>query len=68
MNTFIGVDLGWYGKPSGLASIRLERTGLRLGSIDRLAATEEILDWIRGETGEGNAVVAVDAQIGRAHV
>jgi predicted RNase H-like nuclease len=27
MNTFIGVDLGWYGKPGGLASIGLESSG-----------------------------------------
>jgi len=63
MNTFIGVDLGWYGKPSGLASIRLERAGLQLRSVDRLEAADEILEWIRHETGEGNAVVAVDAPL-----
>lgn len=63
MNTFIGVDLGWYGKPSGLASIRLEKTGLRLCGVERLEAADEILDWIRHETGTGNAVVAVDAPL-----
>ena len=30
MNTFIGVDLGWYGKPSGLASIGLDGSELQL--------------------------------------
>ena len=56
MNTFIGVDLGWYGKPSGLASIRLEGSELRLHSIERLEAVAEILGWIQSEAGSGSAV------------
>src|SRR5690349_16203246 len=63
MTTFIGVDLGWYGKPSGLASIRLEGSDLRLGSIDRLEEVDEILDWIQSEAGAGSAVAAVDAPL-----
>jgi predicted RNase H-like nuclease len=63
MNTFIGVDLGWYGKPSGLASIRLEGSELRLRNIARLESADEILDWIQTEAGGGTAVVAVDAPL-----
>jgi len=49
MNTFIGVDLGWYGKPSGLASIELGNAGLRLRSVTRLGRVDEILNWIQEE-------------------
>ena len=63
MNTFLGVDLGWYGKPSGLASIRLDGSELRLGTIARLEAVDEILGWIQHEAGSGSAVAAVDAPL-----
>jgi predicted RNase H-like nuclease len=63
MNTFIGVDLGWYGKPSGLASIGLEGSELRLLNIARLESVEEILDWIQSQAGSGSAVAAVDAPL-----
>jgi predicted RNase H-like nuclease len=63
MTTFIGVDLGWYGKPSGLASIRLEGSELRLRSIARLEGVDEILGWIESETGSGSAIAAVDAPL-----
>jgi predicted RNase H-like nuclease len=63
MNTFIGVDLGWYGKPTGLASIGLDRSALRLRNIARLEGVDEILDWIQSETGKGSAVAAVDAPL-----
>jgi len=63
VNTFIGVDLGWYGKPSGLASIRLDGSTLRFHDIARLENIDEILDWIQSESGNGSAVVAVDAPL-----
>ena len=63
LNTFIGVDLGWYGKPSGLASIILTDGELRLRSITRLEQTDEIIAWIKSEVGTGNAVAAVDAPL-----
>ncbi len=63
MNTFIGVDLGWYGKPSGLASIALEGSALHLRNIARLESVDEILDWIQTEAGNGSAVAAVDAPL-----
>jgi predicted RNase H-like nuclease len=63
MNTFIGVDLGWYGKPSGLASITLDESQLRLRNIARLESVDEILAWIQSEAGSGSAVAAVDAPL-----
>src|SRR5205823_2309271 len=63
MNTFIGVDLGWYGKPSGLASLNFEGAALRLRNIARLESVDEILDWIQTEAGAGSAVAAVDAPL-----
>jgi predicted RNase H-like nuclease len=63
MNTFIGVDLGWYGKPSGLASIALVGAELHLRSVERLEDVNEIVNWIRSEAGDGSAVVAVDAPL-----
>ena len=63
MNRFLGVDLGWYGKPTGLASIGLEDGVLQLRTIARLESTGEIVDWIREEAGSGSAVVAVDAPL-----
>jgi predicted RNase H-like nuclease len=63
MHTFIGIDLGWYGKPSGLASIRLDGSALRLRNIARLESVDEILDWIQSEAGSGSAMAAVDAPL-----
>jgi predicted RNase H-like nuclease len=63
MNTFIGVDLGWYGKPSGLASLALDGSDLRLLNVERLQEIDEILGWIQSEAGPGSAVAAVDAPL-----
>ena len=63
MNTFLGVDLGWYGKPSGLASLELEGTALRLRTLARVQGNDEILHWIDTEAGAGDAVAAVDAPL-----
>ena len=63
MTTFIGVDLGWYGKPSGLASLSLHGARLRLRNLARLESVDEILAWVQCETGSGNAVAAVDAPL-----
>lgn len=60
---FLGVDLGWYGKPSGLASIAISREGLYLRSLTRLDNFDEILLWIETEAGRASAVVAVDAPL-----
>lgn len=60
---FLGVDLGWYGKPSGLASMAINSQGLHLRKTARLQDTDDILGWIRSEAGQGSAVVAVDAPL-----
>lgn len=57
------MDLGWYGKPSGLASIIWNNAGLQPGTVTRLEDTGEMVDWIQRETGNGNSVVAVDAPL-----
>src|SRR5438876_7885054 len=63
MNRFIGVDLGWYGKPSGLASLVLNKKVLSLRNIARVESAEDILQWIETEAGSGSAMVAVDAPL-----
>ena len=60
---FLGIDLGWYGKPSGLASITIEPEGLTLRNVTRLQETDDILTWIQTEAGDGTAVIAVDAPL-----
>jgi len=60
---FLGVDLGWYGKPSGLASIGINSNGLYLRSVTRLENPDEMLRWIKSEAGNGGAVTAVDAPL-----
>lgn len=61
MSVFVGVDLGWYGKPSGLASVVPDGPGLRLRNVARLEVPEAILDWIRAEMQDDDGVVGVDA-------
>ncbi len=63
MHTFIGVDLGWYGKPSGLASVNLTEGRLHLQCVSRLEHSNKILHWIESQAGSGNSVVAVDAPL-----
>ncbi|HVN80020.1 MAG TPA: DUF429 domain-containing protein [Terriglobia bacterium] len=63
MRTFIGVDLGWYGKPGGLASIGLTDNKLSLHRITCLELPNEILHWIESQAGSGDSVVAVDAPL-----
>lgn len=60
---FLGVDLGWYGKPSGLASIAFDRDGLHLQNVTRLEDTDDILRWIKSEGGGSTVVVGVDAPL-----
>jgi predicted RNase H-like nuclease len=61
--TFLGVDLGWYGKPSGVASLHVEAGSgeLRMGNVTRLEAVDDIVAWIEREAGSGSAVAAIDA-------
>jgi predicted RNase H-like nuclease len=60
---FLGVDFGWYGKPSGLASITTDSRNLKLRSNTRLQNTDDILGWLEAEAGSGPAVVGVDAPL-----
>jgi predicted RNase H-like nuclease len=60
---FLGIDLGWYGKPSGLASITKDAGSLNLRNVTRLQETDDILSWIQTEAGNGTAVIAVDAPL-----
>lgn len=62
MNRFIGVDLGWYGKPSGLASLESRAGRFVQHNIARLEKVDEILNWIDSEA-DANAVVGVDAPL-----
>jgi predicted RNase H-like nuclease len=63
VNRFVGVDLGWYGKPSGLASLEWDGRELIQRKLGRLERQDEILGWIDSETGKENAVVGVDAPL-----
>jgi predicted RNase H-like nuclease len=60
---FLGVDLGWYGKPSGLASIETVGQGLQLRNVTRVEDPDEILNWIQAEARESTTVVGVDAPL-----
>lgn len=60
---FLGIDLGWYGKPSGLASIGIVEGRLRLLGLDRIAGQDQILAWVAREVGDGDAIAAVDAPL-----
>jgi predicted RNase H-like nuclease len=55
---FLGVDLGWRGKPSGLA----DWDGAGALDLARLTAEAEILDWI-DTRAPGPAMIAVDAPL-----
>jgi predicted RNase H-like nuclease len=63
MTVFIGVDLGWYGKPTGVAAIRDARPAIEQRAVARLEPVTEVLDWILRQTGDGDAVIGVDAPL-----
>jgi predicted RNase H-like nuclease len=58
---FLGIDFGWQGKPSGVASLSFEDRHLRLLASQRLTSLEDILAWVDYQSDSGPAVVAVDA-------
>src|SRR5262245_20051812 len=58
---FIGVDLGWYGKPTGLAALEFAGECLRITALDRVTGGPAILDWIGHVVGAGPAMIAIDA-------
>ncbi len=67
---FLGIDLGWHGKPSGLAALASNTSGksakaitLRLTSLDRRSAEADILAWVRDVADTHDAIVGVDAPL-----
>ncbi len=60
---FVGVDLGWYGKPSGLAVLTGIGSELQLHAVTRLQGIPETIQFILSQTGNADAVVAVDAPL-----
>lgn len=60
---FLGIDLGWISKPSGLAAMEdgVERPHLR--ALDRRATHQEVLQWVDEQTGSGPAMLAIDAPL-----
>ncbi|MBM3735235.1 MAG: DUF429 domain-containing protein [Acidobacteria bacterium] len=63
LTRFLGVDLGWHGKPTGLASLKRSGAALILRGVQRVEPVSEILAWIESETADGTAVVGVDAPL-----
>jgi predicted RNase H-like nuclease len=63
MTVFVGVDLGWYGKPTGLAAIHDARPTLEQHAVERLERVTEILKWISRQVGGEDAVIGVDAPL-----
>ncbi|HTM50383.1 MAG TPA: DUF429 domain-containing protein [Bryobacteraceae bacterium] len=58
---FLGIDFGWQGKPSGLASLDWNGRGLRLVSMERRTTLDDVLAWVDRESLGGPSLVAVDA-------
>lgn len=61
MTVYLGIDLGWYGKPSGLAAITPHPSGLQLTALARLTTHADILHWITQQCAQHDAVAAIDA-------
>jgi predicted RNase H-like nuclease len=58
----LGVDLGWQGKPTGLAAGEVRGERLVLTDVARLEGRDEILRWIEERAGR-DCVCAVDAPL-----
>ncbi len=61
--SFLGVDLGWYGKPAGLAWLVWDGERLRQRESARLQGEDAIARWIAERAGDGPAAAGVDAPI-----
>jgi predicted RNase H-like nuclease len=55
---FLGIDLGWQERPTGVAAIDGKR---QLLEVARLEKHKDVLDWVQSH--EGDAVAAVDAPL-----
>lgn len=59
---FLGVDLGWQSRPSGLCCLLWQNHQLQLLDLTRLATIPEVLSWIDAWVSPGEpAIIAVDA-------
>jgi predicted RNase H-like nuclease len=58
----LGIDLGWHGKPTGVAAAVVTDEGAALTSVGRLSSSSEILKWIELHAG-ADCVCAVDAPL-----
>ncbi|MEO1392400.1 MAG: DUF429 domain-containing protein [Cyanobacteria bacterium J06634_5] len=59
---FLGIDLGWQSRPSGLSCLSLSEGVLSLQSLDRKATLNEVLAWVDDvASGSEPAMIAVDA-------
>lgn len=63
MYRFVGVDLSWSGRASGVASIASTPSGLRLRELERLNGLDAVVSWIERQAADADAVVAVDAPL-----
>lgn len=59
---FLGIDLAWHEKPSGVALSRWDGNELRLVATGRLGSHAEVLAWIDRHAGT-DAIAAVDAPL-----
>lgn len=60
---FLGIDLGWERKPSGLAALTDASGSLRLLDAARPADPDAILPWVQQVAGSADAIVGVDAPL-----
>ena len=54
---FIGVDLGWYGKPTGLAALNWSGKELTLIEVTRIEESSAIANWTQSKVQKADAVV-----------
>lgn len=62
MTVALGVDLGWQGKPTGLAAAMVQDRRVVLTEVTRIEDPNEILRWIEDRAG-ADCVCAVDAPL-----
>ncbi len=62
MTTFLGIDLGWFGRPTGVATITLRQGALHLAEVTRVEGSAAVLEWARAYAGSAT-IAAVDAPL-----
>lgn len=58
---FLGIDLGWVNGATGLAALRLREDRLHLIDLALAADHAAVLKWVREQSGDGPALLAIDA-------